>query len=488
MKLLAKAAEERYQTAAGLERDLRHCLAEWERRAFVAEFPLARQDTPDRLLIPEKLYGRGDEVAALNAAFDRCATSGKAELMLVSGYSGVGKSSVVNELHKVLVPSGLFASGKFDEHKRDIPYAILAQAFQSLTSLLLSKSDAELAGWRTALLEALGDNGQLMIDLVPELRLIIGDQPPVLELPSQQAQRRFQLVFRSFVGVFAQPEHPLALFLDDLQWLDAATLDLIEDLLVRSDLQHLLLIGAYRGNEVDAMHPLARKIEAMRYAGVRLEHIALVPLLCEHVEQFIADALCCEPTRAIPLAQLVHEKTAGNPFFVIQFLSALVDEGLVAFDRDSQGWSWDLGRIRAKGYTDNVADLVVGKLSQLPTEALSALQQLSCLGDSAETSTLATVLSASETEVRAALWEAVRQDLVEQSDGSYRFRHDRVREAAYASLSQEQRATAHLRIGRLLIAQTPVETQEEAIFEIVNQLNRSTGLIDLPRPVSNSPS
>ena len=190
--------------------------------------------------------------------------------MLVSGYSGIGKSSVVNELHKVLVPPrGLFASGKFDQYKRDIPYATLAQAFQSLVRPLLSKSDAELARWRDALLEALGPNGQLMVDLVPELKLIIGDQPPVPELPPQDAQSRFQLVFRRFIGVFARPEHPLALFLDDLQWLDAATLDLLEDLLTRSDLQHLMLIGAYRDNEVDAAHPLMRKLDAIKAAGAK---------------------------------------------------------------------------------------------------------------------------------------------------------------------------------------------------------------------------
>ncbi len=222
MKLLAKTAEERYQTARGLERDLRRCLAEWEAQGRIDAFPLGAHDTPDRLLIPEKLYGREREIDTLLAAFDRVVTSGAPELVLVSGYSGIGKSSVVHELHKVLVPPrGLFASGKFDQYKRDIPYATLAQAFQGLIRTLLAKSEAELAPWRDALLEALGPNGQLMVDLVPELKLIIGEQPPVPELPPQQAQSRFQLVFRRFLGVFARPEHPLALFLDDLQWLDA---------------------------------------------------------------------------------------------------------------------------------------------------------------------------------------------------------------------------------------------------------------------------
>ena len=265
MKLLAKTAEDRYQTAAGLERDLRRCLAQWEAEGRIDDFALGEHDTPDRLLIPEKLYGRAREIATLLAAFERIVKGGAPELVLVSGYSGIGKSSVVNELHKVLVPPrGLFASGKFDQYKRDIPYATLAQAFQSLIRPLLAKSEAELARWRDALREALGPNGQLMVDLVPELKLIIGEQAPVPELPPQDAQRRFQLVFRRFLGVFARPEHPLALFLDDLQWLDAATLDLLEDLLTQTDVRHLLLIGAYRDNEVTSAHPLMRKLEAIR--------------------------------------------------------------------------------------------------------------------------------------------------------------------------------------------------------------------------------
>ena len=232
--------------------------------------------SPDRLLIPEKLYGRAREIETLLAAFDRIVKSGAPELVLVSGYSGIGKSSVVNELHKVLVPPrGLFASGKFDQYKRDIPYSTLAQAFQSLVRPLLGKGEAELASWRHALLEALGPNGRLMVDLVPELKLIIGEQPPVPALPSQQAQSRFQLVFRRFIGVFARPEHPLALFLDDLQWLDPATLDLLGDLLTRSELQQLMLIGAYRDNEVDAAHPLRRKLEAIRQAGAPVQEISL---------------------------------------------------------------------------------------------------------------------------------------------------------------------------------------------------------------------
>jgi len=477
-KLLAKTAEERYQTAAGLERDLRRCLVAWEAQHRITAFPLGQQDTPDRLLIPEKLYGREREIGTLLTAFDRVVTSGRPELVLVAGYSGIGKSSVVHELHKVLaLPRGVFAAGKFDQYKRDIPYSTLVQAFQSLARPLLGKIEAELAIWRHALLEALGPNGRLMVDLVPDLKLIIGEQPPVPELPPQQAQSRFQLVFRRFIAVFARPEHPLVLFLDDLQWLDAATLDLLEDLLTQPDVQHLMLIGAYRDNEVSSTHPLMRKLEAIRKGGAIVHEIILAPLAREALARLIADSLRCEPERATPLAQLLQEKTAGNPFFAIQFLSALAEEGLLTFDHSEARWSWDLNRIRAKGYTDNVVDLMVGKLTRLPVETQRALRQLACMGSSAEFGLLTMVYEDSSGDIHGDLWEAVRTGLVFRSEGAYRFLHDRVQEAAYSLIPADLRTAAHLRIGRLLVAQTPPEKREEAIFEIVNQLNRGAALI-----------
>ena len=294
MRLLAKNAEDRYQTAAGLEADLRRCLSQWQSHGRIDSFPLGADDLSDRLLIPEKLYGREREVDALLAAFDRVVAQGTAELVLVSGYSGVGKSSVVNELHKALVPPrGLFAAGKFDQYKRDIPYATLAQAFQMLVRQILVQSEAEVDHWRHALLEALGPNGQLMVNLIPEVEFVIGKQPPVAELPPQEARGRFQLVFRRFLGAFARPEHPLALFLDDLQWLDTATLELLERLVTDPDVRHVLLIGAYRDNEVSSSHPLMRTLAAIRDAGARAQEIVLAPLGLDDVERLVADALRC---------------------------------------------------------------------------------------------------------------------------------------------------------------------------------------------------
>jgi serine/threonine protein kinase len=312
LKLLAKTAEDRYQTAVGLTFDLRRCLADWDSFGRVQAFPLGSRDAPDRLLIPEKLYGREREIDALVSAFDRVVVQGTPELVLASGYSGVGKSSVVNELHKVLVlPRGLFASGKFDQYKRDIPYATLAQAFQKLIRQLLGQSEAELGQWRDALRDALGPNGQLVVNLIPEIELVVGKQPPVPELAPQDAQNRFQMVFRRLIGVFARPEHPLALFLDDLQWLDAATLDLLEHLITHSEVRHLLLVGAYRDNEVAPSHPLIRTLAAIHAAGAPVHEVVLAPLGLDDVSRLVADALRCDLERAQPLARLVHEKTGA---------------------------------------------------------------------------------------------------------------------------------------------------------------------------------
>jgi predicted ATPase/signal transduction histidine kinase len=478
MKLLAKTAEERYQTAAGVEADLRRCLAEWQSLGRIDPFPLGTRDVPDRLLISERLYGREREIKTLLASFDRVVAHGTPELVLVSGYSGIGKSSLVNELHKALVPSrGLYASGKFDQYKRDIPYATLAQSLQSLVRSLLSRSEVELGRWRDSFSEALGSNGQLIVNLVPELELIIGKQPPVPDLPPQDAKNRFQTIFRRFLGVFARKEHPLALFLDDLQWLDIATLDLLEHLVTHSELRYLLLVGAYRDNEVGQSHPLLRTLEVIRNANAIVREIVLAPLELEDIGRLVADALHCEPERARPLAQLVQEKTGGNPFFAIQFLTALAEEGLLAFDSAATVWAWDINRIHAKNYADNVVDLMVRKLRRLSITTQDALKHLACLGSMAEIGTLNIVCQQTGEAMHPALWEAVGAGLIVHQGDSCKFLHDRIQQAAYSLIPEEHRAEVHVRLGRLLLASRTVEELTDQLFEVTNQFNRGAALL-----------
>jgi predicted ATPase/signal transduction histidine kinase len=520
MKLLAKTAEERYQTAAGVESDLQRCLAQLEgsrsrdplRRArirlrqspeetttsteatsdrqpalhgvaeaqIIAPFPLGAHDTPDRLLIPQKLYGREREVDALLASFERVVTTGRQELVLVSGYSGIGKSAVVNELHKAIVQlRGIFISGKFEQHKGEIPYATLAQAFQGLIREILGKSEAELGRWRTDIVDAVGSNGQLMVNVIPELELIIGKQPPLPEVPVTEAETRFHTVFRSFLAVFAQEDHPLVFFLDDLQWIDAATLKLLEDCTVHRGVQSVLLIGAYRDNEVSETHPLIQTLDAIRQAGAIVDHIAIGPLTLEDVTELVADTLHCGVPAAKPLAAVVQEKTQGNPFFVIQFITSLHEELLLTFDREKASWKWDLDRIRDQRFADNVVELMVNKLEQLPVGTRETLKRLACLGSMAGIPLLAMVQSRSEAEVQADLWEAVRRELIVRlEEGSYKFAHDRAWEATYSLIPEELRAEAHLRIARLLTDNTAPEKLEESIFQILNQINRGAALLN----------
>jgi predicted ATPase/signal transduction histidine kinase len=478
-KLLAKAPENRYQTAAGLESDLRHCLDSIERCGRIEAFTLGSADVPVGLVIPERLYGREREIDVLVAAFERVVGTGELEVVLVSGHSGIGKSSVVYELHKALVPPrGQFAAGKFDQYRRDIPYATLAEAFGSLMRTILAESEAELFLWRAVILEALGPNGRLVTDLIPELELVIGPQPPVPELPPGDAENRFQMVFTQLIGAFARPEHPLALFLDDLQWLDAATLKLMERLVVKRERMHLLLVGAYRSNEVPAAHPLALAIDAMRRAATPLHEVRLSALSPEDVGHLVADALRVDASRATPLAALVWEKTQGSPFFTIEFLTELAHERLLTRDGVDRSWSWDRGRILTKGYTDNVVDLMATKIERLAPRTQEVLKRLACLGSSASGATLALVSDVPFASIDDALWDPVRLGLVRRSGDSYIFVHDRVMEAAYLLIPEQSRSDVHLHIGRTLRSELGSDAPADEVFDVVNQLNRAVALIN----------
>jgi len=478
MKLLTKTAEERYQTAAGVESDLRRCLGEFEKVGRVKSFSLGTHDDSDRLWIPERLYGRDQEIKVLLNAFENVVTAGDSRVALVSGYSGIGKSSIVNELQKAIVsPQGIFIAGKFDQYRRDIPYATLAQAFQTLVRQILGQSEDQVDHWRMDIRQALGLNGQLIANLIPELELIIGKQPPVPELPPQETQNRLPAVLRRFLCVFAQKEHPLTLFLDDLQWVDVATLSFIEDLLSHPDVKHLLIVGAYRDNEVSPSHPLILTLDTIRKARVVVHEIVLKPLSFKDVNHFIADALRCERVRSEALARLVHKKTAGNPFFVIQFLTALVEEHLVEFNTHKMAWQWDLTQIHTRGFTDNVVELMAGKLKRFSATTQEVLKQLACLGNAAEITTLTLVYGKTEEVMHAALWEAVQAGLVFRQGVTYKFLHDRIEQAAYTLIPTKHRAEVHLRIGRVLLASMTADELAEHLFDVANQFDRGAALV-----------
>ncbi len=482
MKLLAKVAEERYQSAEGLKADLDQCRQEPGPRALEGFTPGAH-DAPSGFQLPQRLYGREAQVATLREGFERVVRGGKPELFLVSGYSGIGKSSVVNELHKPVVQRrSFFLHGKFDQFQRDIPYATLAEAIRGLTQHLLAGTDEELARWRERLNQSWAAEGQVLVGLVPQLEVVAGKQPPVQELQPAEAQHRFHRVVRRFLQVFATPEHPLVVFLDDLQWADLASLQLIGQLLSQPETPPVLWIGAYRDNEVSPSHPLVPVLEEARKAGARMTEIRLEPLSLEHVARLVSDALPGAGEGLVaPLAALVHERTGGNPFFLLQWMVTLNQDGLLV-RTPGTGWRWDSEAIRARGYSDNVVDFMVGKLRQLPPTTQHLLRQAACVGNVFSLPMLGTLTSLEELgEVEQGLEPSLNGGMLARvGPEQYRFLHDRIQQAAHSLLSEEERKATHLRIGRLLLERLSQEEVREKIFEVVSQLNAAVDLIHEP--------
>ncbi len=480
MLLLRKEAADRYQSSAGILADLERCSVQWEAAGHIETFPLGEHDFPEVFRVSQRLYGRSREVAALLSAFDRVVSTGMPELVLVSGYSGIGKTSLVNELQRPLVRErGLFTSGKFDQYQRGVPFATLIQAFRGLTRHILTGSEEEIEVWRDLLREALGPNGRLLTDVIPQLALVVGEQPPVPDMPSAEAQNRFRLVFRRFMGVFARREHPLVLFVDDLQWLDPATLGLFQDIVTSPEIRHLLLVGAFRDNEVSPHHPLMLMLDEVRRSGATVHDIVLGPLTQDDLASLVADTVNRALDEVRPLAKLLDEKTGGNPFFAIQFLNTLHQEGLLALDPGAGRWHWDVERIAEKGYTDNIIDLMVRKLRRLPAGTREALQRAACVGNVSDLGTLAIIGDRSEDATVRDLWDAEREGLILRSGDSYRFLHDRVQQASYSLIPEADRTAMHLRIGRLLLESTPEDAMDERVFDIVGQLNLGAGLISV---------
>ncbi len=501
LKLMSKNAEDRYQSALGLKADLEHCLNQWQAIGQIPEIPLALQDNSDRLQIPQKLYGREAEVHTLIAAYERVAAPGNSssEMMIVSGYSGIGKTKLVQEIYKPITRShGYFISGKFDQLQRNIPYASLIQAFQSLIKQLLTETKAEIAQWREKLLEALGANSQVIISVIPEIETILGKQQPVPELPPSEAQNRFNLVFQNFIKVFTQQEHPLALFLDDLQWADSASLKLIKLLMTAPDSQNLFLIGAYRNNEVSTAHPLMLTLKDIKNTQRTVSEISLQPLTLLSVSQLIADTLKQNLEQVQTLAELVQAKTGGNPFFTAQFLNTLYTEHLLTFNYKLQRWDWEIGEIRAKPIADNVVDLMAEKLTKLMPKTQTLLKLAACIGNQFDLATLAIVAETSQRETVLALNSAMNEGFIlalsddyklievdveglsDRLNLGYTFAHDRIQQAAYSLINESQKQSVHLQIGRLLLKNITPEERDANLFDIVNQLNLGQQLISDP--------
>ncbi|HEY9614440.1 serine/threonine-protein kinase PknK, partial [Allocoleopsis sp.] len=505
MKLMAKTAEERYQTAFGLRYDLEKCLQQYLATGSNAAFKLGERDICDRFVIPEKLYGRETEVATLLAAFDRV-SAGTTEIMLVAGFSGIGKTAVVSEVHKPIVRQrGYFIKGKFDQFKRDIPFSAWVQAFQNLIGQLLSESATSVQRWKTKISKVLGENGQVIIDVIPELELLIGKQPDVPELEGSAAQNRFNLLFEKFIRVFATQEHPLVIFLDDLQWADSASLKLMQVLLSESSGHYLLLIGAYRDNEVFPTHPFILTLDEIRKARATVNQITLAPLDQASLNCLIADTLCCSLQRAVPLTELVFTKTKGNPFFATQFLKSLHEDGLILFDFSCHFWQCDIAQVRALALTDDVVEFMALQLQKLPEPTQEVLKLAACIGNQFDLATLSIVHEKSQAETANDLWRALQEGIaipisevykffqaqnnefsfITKAEKSvqlpiYNFLHDRVQQAAYFLIPEDQKQATHLKIGQLLLKNTPAVEREEKIFAIVNQLNYGVELITHP--------
>ena len=496
-KLMAKNAEDRYQSALGLKHDLEKCLHQLKETGKIEPFELATRDLCDRFNIPEKLYGRKAEVEALLNAFDRVST-GKAEMMLVAGFSGIGKTAAVNEVHKPIVRQrGYFIKGKYDQFGRNIPFSAFVQAFRDLMGQLVAESDVQLQIWKTQILEVVGENGQVLIDVIPELERIIGKQPPAPELSGSAAHNRFNLLMQKFVQVLTTADHPLVLFLDDLQWADSASLKLME--LLVQDTGHLLVIGAYRDNEVSRVHPLMLTVDRIGKTGATVNTITLQALSLGDINQLVADTLNCDRALAQPLTELVYKKTKGNPFFATVFLKSLHEDGLISFDYNTGYWECNIARICTLASADDVVEFMALQLQKLPIPTQDVLKLAACIGAEFDLTALAIISQQSEEETAAALWKALQEGLIipttesykffTQSDTAskmnavvnpiYRFLHDRVQQAAYSLIPENQKQTSHLSIGRLLLRASS-QKQASDVFKVVNQFNQCLEIVDSP--------
>ncbi|MEA5571201.1 AAA family ATPase [Calothrix sp. UHCC 0171] len=515
-KLMAKNAEERYQSALGLKYDLKKAWQSYQETGEIVKFNLGQRDICDRFAIPEKLYGRETEVKSLLSAFERIAnpnnkTNKGVEMMLVAGFSGIGKTAVVNEIHKPIVRQrGYFIKGKYDQFQRNIPFSAFLEAFRDLIEQILCESGNQLQQWKSKILAALGEQGRVITEVIPELEKIIGVQPAVAELTGSAATNRFNLLFQKFIQVFTAKEHPLVIFIDDLQWADSASLNLMQMLVCEKESQHLLIIGAYRDNEVSAVHPLMLTLDAISKENVEVNTITLKPLSEHQLTNLVADTLKCSPEIAQPVTKSIYRKTQGNPFFSAQFLKSLYQEELIYYNFDEGYWQCNLSQIQELSLSDNVVDFIAIQMQKLKAVTQKTLKLAACIGHQFDLGTLAVVNNKSQEETAIDLWEALQEGLIiptnevykffkgdaddllfakEQESiakiainhhqlPTYKFIHDRIQQAAYSLIPEAEKKATHFNIGQLLLNNIQEAEREEKIFNIVNQLNYGAELIN----------
>lgn len=492
-KLMAKDPSNRYQSAIGIQIDLERCY-KGENEPFI----LGLEDVYDRLNLSQKLYGREAEARLLLDSYDRVSQGG-VETLMVCGYSGIGKTMLINEVHKPMVKhKGYFISGKFDQLERKTPYTAITQAFNKLARLILSEPDARFEGLKKELIKAMGSVAQLIIDLAPDMELILGPQPPLEKLPPQEMQNRMMIFFKRFLQTIASKDHPLVLFIDDLQWIDSGSLKLLEYIITDEDLSYVLLIGAFRDNEVDMHHPLRHFFKGMQDQGKMIHTLQLGPLTPANYEAFFKDSFIRDDETIKPFANLIHKRTEGNPFFCKQVISSLYKEHLVHFDHDHRQWEWNIEGIRALKITDNVVDLMLGKVAELPKETQKLLKYASCVGNRFTIEMLKLITDQSADSIGQSLWSALQEELIVtmefgykqvdalcqksladllSKDITYQFIHDRVQQAVYQSISQDEKQSTHLTIARVLVEKEPEACKKERLFEVTDHFNQAQKLL-----------
>ncbi len=495
LKLMAKTVERRYQSASGIRQDLQECRQRFEQKGVVADFPLGQGDRTHKLQIPQKLYGRADGLETLLAAFEKTC-QGRKQMILVSGHSGIGKTSLVQEIYKPLTRrKGYYVASKYDQFQRINPYLAIATAFKQLLRLILTEDESRLATWRKKVTDVLGQAGQVLVEVIPEIELLVGPQPKFEDLSGMEKQNRFNVLFPRFVQIFAQPECPLVVFIDDLQWADPASLHLIELLMKSEQIQHFQLIGAYRDNEVSEKHPLLLIIAEMEKAAVPITRIQLGPLSLTDINEMIAEALSEEPDKTLSLAEVVLGKTRGNPLFVNEFLFCLHSDGSLSADPSTGEWQWDLTRIQAKEVSDSVLGLIMGSIQRLSPRAQRAIKLASCIGNRFTLSTLTMAQDGEDRQTIQDLQDAVVAGLLFPLSGEYKplllgavestearveykFSHDRIQQAAYQLLDERARLEIHRKIGRALLEAQSRAGTDENLFDITSHLNLALPLLE----------